>query len=206
MFLHFDAEDWFPLMTQYVVETDRYFVYPRVSLTTGMGDPGTHFDHASSFFQAPLQRAKDCFKFKPLDDSFAVYDSFFEIRPDRLNRLTDALRAYEYDVDLNATKEPRHLHALYALTSRRSRSKIISFGKAMRPIEANVIEALPGNEIVLCRKDDLRWDRLANLETQKSNHDYFTRRQPISKRTRLQYTLFDLFHRLRSIRQREMHR
>ncbi len=195
MFLHFDAEDWFPLLTKFIIETDRYYAYPRVSLTTGAGDTGTHFKRATSFFQVPLQRSKDCFKFKPLDDSFAVYDSFFEIRPDRLNRLTDALRDFEYDVDLYATKEPRHLSAPYVLTSRRCRSPILSFGKTMWPIEANVIEAVPGAEIVLSRKENVRRDWLAELETKKSNHEYFTRHQKLSKKTSVQYALLDLIRR-----------
>ncbi len=195
MFLRFDAADWFPLMTQYVVETNRYYAYPRVSLATGVGDAGTHFDRATSFFQTPLQRAKNCFAFKSLDDSFAVYDSFMEIQPDQLDRLTGALRGYEYNVDLNATKAPRHLRAPYVLTTRRARAPILSFGNAARPIEANVIEAMPGNEIVLCRKEDVRWDWLAELETRKSNHDYFARRQQLGKRIRLQFALLDLIHR-----------
>ncbi len=195
MFLHFDAADWFPVMTQYVVETDRYYVYPRVSLTTGVGDAGTHFERATAFFQTPLQRAKNCFIFKPLDDSFAVYDSFLEIQPDRLDRLTDALRGYAYIVDLNATKSPRHLHAPYVLTTRRVRAPIVSFGKAALPIEANVIDGVPGDEIVLCRKEDVRWDWLAELETKKSNHAYLSRHKRLGKRTRAQFALLDLIRR-----------
>ncbi len=54
----FDREDWFPLLARFVITTDRYFVFPRVSHTTGWGDAGTHFAQASRFFQVPLQRGK----------------------------------------------------------------------------------------------------------------------------------------------------
>jgi hypothetical protein len=198
LWLAFDAQDYFPIMTKYLVSTHRYYVFPRVSLTTGMGDVGTHFADATNFFQVPLLRSKESFAFSTLDDSPAVYDSFFEILPDRLNRLTGVLRGYTYAVDLYATKEPRHLRAPYVLTSRRSRAPILAFGKSMQPMEANIIDAVPGDELVLCKTNDVRRDWLANLETRKSNHDYFTRRQRLSKWTRLQFALLDLVRAIRN--------
>jgi hypothetical protein len=90
--LHFDSEDWFPLLARFAIATDLYFVLPRVSHVTGWGDVGTHFTQATRFLQVPLQRDKQQYDFNLLDDSVAVYDSFFELRPDRLNRLTDRWR------------------------------------------------------------------------------------------------------------------
>jgi len=80
----------------------------KVSLSTGCGDAGTHFNRTVTFFQAALQRSKQTYTFKNLDDSVCVYDSFFEILPDRLNRLNERLSAYNYDVDLYATKTERN--------------------------------------------------------------------------------------------------
>ncbi len=190
-FFHFDAEEWFPLFAKYAADTSRYTVYPRVSLTTGAGDAGTHFAGRSVFFQTPLQRFKTLYSFRTLDDSIAVYDSFFEILPERLNRLCDALSDVTYDVDLYATKAPRNLRAEYVLTTRLCRKTLRSFGQAMWPMEANVIDGAPGTEISLCRREDLRWDWLAELETRKRNHDFFTRRRHLSRKLRLQFALLD---------------
>jgi hypothetical protein len=175
---HFDTEDWFPLFAKFVITTNRYFVYPRMSHSTGWGDAGTHFEQTSRFFQVPLQRGKWEYDFNSWADSVAVYDSFFEIQPDRLNRLTDQLRGYNYIVDLYAIKSRLNLHAPgaeYVLTSRPCRQPIASFGKTMWPIEMNVIERVPGAEIFLCRADDVRWDRLSRLRLWQSNYVYFTR-------------------------------
>ena len=195
MWLNFDAQDHFPIMTKYLVATNRHYVYPRVSLTTGMGDAGTHFARSTGFFQAPLLYGKDSYAFKDFDDSVAVYDSFFEIQPDRLNRLTNSLRNYEYSVDLYATKEPRHLHTPYVLTSRPSRSPILTFGRTMWPMEANVIDGIPGAEITLSKVADVRWDWLAESGTRKRSHEYFTRHQRLGKRRWLEYTLLGLLDR-----------
>ncbi len=172
---HFDREDWFPLLTKYVSVTDRYFVFPRVSHTTGWGDAGTHFDRASRFFQVPLQGGKQHYDFNTLDDAMAVYDSFFEIQPDRLNRLADPLRGYDYAVDLYAIKSRANLRAEYVLTSRRCRKPIASFGKTAWPLEMNVIEHVPGTEICFCRTEDVRWDRWSRWRTWYDNYLYFAR-------------------------------
>ncbi len=173
---HFDREDWFPLLARFVITTDRYFVFPRVSQTTGWGDAGTHFSQASRFFHVPLQRGKRVYDFKTLDEADAVYDSFFELQPDRLNRLTDQLRGYDYTLDLYATKSPANLRAEYVLTSRRCRNPVVSFGKTAWPIEMNVVERVPGADIRLCRTR-----RCALGSTREfaacgdSQHEYFAR-------------------------------
>jgi hypothetical protein len=171
----FDCEDWFPIFARYTITTGRYFVFPRVSLTTGCGDAGTHFAQASRFFEVPLQRGKCHYDFKPLADADAVYDSFFELQPDRLNRLTDQLRGYDYAVDLNATKSKANLRSEYVLTSRRCRRPIKSFGKSRWPLEANVIEPVAGAGIYLCRTEDVRWDAVSRLLTSYSQIEFFTR-------------------------------
>ena len=171
----FDREDWFPLLARFVITTDRYFVFPRVSHATGWGDAGTHFSLASRFFQVPLQRSKLRYDFKTLDEADAVYDSFFELQPERLNRLTDQLHSCDYALDLYGVKSRANLCTEYVLTSRPCRRPIASFGKAAWPIEMNVIERVPGAEISLCRVEDVRWDRAANLRLWLSHTEYFSR-------------------------------
>lgn len=176
---HFQPDDWFPSWTRYVVATGRFFVYPRVSLSTGTGDAGTHFSQASSFFQVPLQQEKTSYQLKPLDDSLAVYDSFFEILPERLDRQTELIHGYEYTVDLNATRSKANISTEYVLTTRQCRRPLFTFGKSMWPIEANVVQRIPGKGINFCRKEDLLWGRWAELQTWSSNRSYFSRgRQP----------------------------
>jgi hypothetical protein len=195
MFLKFDTDDWFPQFAKYVVETDRYYVFPRFSVVNGSGDAGTHFTQATAFLQVPLLQARRSFSFVSLDESPAVYDTFFEIKPDRLNRLTDALKGIDYDVDLHATKRPRHLRAPFALTTRPARAHLSSYGRTRWPQEANVVERTPGGELVLARREDLRWDWLADLEADRRNYEYFTRGRRLGKKRALQFALLGLIQR-----------
>lgn len=192
----FDREDWFPLLAKFVITTDRYFVFPRVSHTTGWGDVGTHFQQPSRFFQVPLQRGQQLYVFKPLAEANAVYDSFFELQPDRLNRLTDQLREYDYTVDLYAIKSRANLRAESVLTSRRCRRPIVSFGKTAWPIEMNVVERVPGAEIHLCRTQDVCWDRRSRLKTWYDNYVYFARGRTPRLTTILKLTLARILDRV----------
>ncbi|MDD5370162.1 MAG: glycosyltransferase family 2 protein [Anaerolineaceae bacterium] len=190
---HFQEDEWFPHMARYLVATGRYFVYPRTSLSTGFGDVGTHFPKATPFFQAPLQLGKRSYNFKSFDRSFAVYDSFFELLPDRLRRFANVLAGYTFTLDLYATRTPMNIPTEYVLTSRPCRRAIFSYGNIMRPLEANVIHAVPGNELSFCRAEDVRWDWLATLRSRKSKADYFSRGRRTGRGTQLAFTLLHLW-------------
>jgi len=201
MFLQFQPDEWFPIRTKYLIDTNRFYVFPRESLATGFGDPGTHFSRPSYFFQVPIQRFKMDYCLKKFDESIAVYDSFFEILPDRLNRLTDQFSGYSYEVDLYGTKSRTNLrydeNSEYVLTSRRCISPLATFGKFMWPMEANIIEGIPGNEISFCRKENLDWSWLAGMVLKKQSHEYFTRHHHIGRKLRLQFYLLHLLEYLK---------
>jgi hypothetical protein len=188
-FSRFDSEDWFPSFARYAVGAGRFTVYPRVSLTTGTGDPGVHFTHQSNFFEVPLQRGKTRFAFKSFDDADAIYDSFFEILPSRLNRLTEILNPYDYSVDLYATKSARQLDTDYTLTTRSASRSMKTFGQQRWPMEMNVVDNVSGDAIRLCQTGDIDWGSWADLETHKQNHGYFSRNRRLSRWLRLKFAL-----------------
>lgn len=192
LWLRFAADDHFPIFTKYLVETGQFYAYPRISLATGSGDAGAHFVSPSPYFQVPLLWRRRGFSLKRLDESVAAYDSFFEILPDRLNRLSDAFQGLDYAVDLYATKSRRNLGAEYVLTSRQCRVAGRTFGRSMWPMEANVIAGVPGEELALARADDLRWDLWSELATRKDLHDYFARHRRMSRKLRLGFALVDV--------------
>jgi hypothetical protein len=198
MFTRFDEQDWFPLRTRYLVDTNRYYVFPHISLATGFGDAGTHFSSPSLFFQVPLQDFQSRFRLQPFDQAPAVYDSFFEILPERLNRLTNRFQGYDYCVDLNATKSRQDMQAEFALTVRPALQSVMEFGRVMWPPEANLISGVPGEGIRLSRLQDLSWGRLPDMAIRKSNFDYTSRNHPVGKKTLLQFTLYEWFKRFQS--------
>ncbi|MBO4346068.1 MAG: hypothetical protein J5840_00365, partial [Lachnospiraceae bacterium] len=71
---------WLKYYIVYLIETGKYCIYPRVSLTTNFGDIGSHADKADTDLQVPLRNTagRRGYVFSTLDDSRAVYDSYFE--------------------------------------------------------------------------------------------------------------------------------
>jgi hypothetical protein len=108
------------------------------------------------------------YRLPALNEAAAVYDSFFELHPDRLRALGADLAVPEFDVDLNATKQRRNLERDHVLTTRPVREAMARFGLAMRPLEANVVYGVPGDGITLARRQDVMWDRLAGLDAMRA--------------------------------------
>ena len=162
IFSNFAPTEWFPLKTSYLVQTGRFYVFPRESFSTNFGDSGTHVQ-GTSFFQVPLQTRRANFRFQSLDTAVTVYDSFQEILSERLNRLTDQLADYEYTVDLHGTRSLANIPTEFVLTTQAMRNPVKTFGDALRPLLANVIYNQPGDAISFGRTQDLDLRWLARL-------------------------------------------
>ena len=178
------ADDWLGLKARYLAATGRFYVYPRESLTTNPGAPGTHFAQATAYFRVPLQEWRRDFRCQSFDEAAAVYDGFYELLPARLDRLTGRLRDYNYVVDLYATKPPPLLTADTVLTTRPCRRAEMTFGRDLWPLEANAIAGTPGRGINLARREDVLTDATATLAAQHANDAHFARYRRPGRRQR----------------------
>jgi hypothetical protein len=145
---------WKKYFIKYLAGADRYFVFPRVSLTTNFADPGTHYKVPMAHLQVPLLMAPMRYRFTPLEASLAVYDSHCEILPGRLKQLAPALASCPFEVDLYGYKNKDRMKTPYVLTVRQTRSAVMRFGLAMKPHELNVMQGIAGSEISLARVED----------------------------------------------------
>lgn len=139
-------KSWLRYFIAYLVDRDKYFIYPKVSLSTNFSDVGTHIDYSSPTYQVPiLSKIKKDYSFSTLGQSNSVYDSYFEnIR--LYNHLK--LDKSELDLDLNGIKEPTGKR--YILSKKIYNFKIIrSFGRFLRPIDMNIIKEIVGNDFHL---------------------------------------------------------
>ena len=86
---------WLKYFIKYLVSTDKYFVYPTVSLTTNFGDSGTHNIKSNVVYQVPFFLGKKI-NFTEIEESINVYDVFFEMLPSRLKRLSPAIEDIDF--------------------------------------------------------------------------------------------------------------
>ncbi|MDA8083439.1 MAG: hypothetical protein M0024_07260 [Nitrospiraceae bacterium] len=143
--VHWPDTSWLKYFIKYLVRTNRYFVYPRISLTTNFGDRGQHSKVVSSSYQVPLLLGdKKDYKFPKYDINAVIYDVFFERA-----ELGAALGVLEEElcVDLYSSKG-NNLGRRYWLTMTTANYRVhSSYGLRMRPHEVNIIYGIKGDDI-----------------------------------------------------------
>lgn len=139
-------KSWLKYFITYLIETNTFFLYPKISLSTNFGDAGTHINSDSTVYQVPLlQKIKKKYNFSTLKESSSVYDAFFENIG--LYKVLN-LEQGELLVDLYGLKEIGSYR--YVLSKKIYDFKILrKFRRSLRPMEANIIFEIEGNDLFL---------------------------------------------------------
>jgi len=144
---------WKKYFYSYIIETDKYFVYPLLSLTTNFNDIGTNMVSNSYKGQVEVMSSNLNSKFIKFEEAVNVYDAYSEILPEKLNKLCGTLKGYDYEVDIYGKKEM--FNKEYVLTSKPCENPLLGFERAMKPHELNIIFNIKGSSIFLVRKEDI---------------------------------------------------
>jgi glycosyl transferase family 2 len=171
--IEWPESSWKKYFIAYMIETDKFFVYPRLSLTTNFCEQGTHSDVKRHTFQTQLQYFKKNYVFQSLLQSSAVYDSYCELLPDRLNRLFPTLKKYSYEIDLYGTKPLKMIKNKYLLSTKKSTDSIFQYGREMKPIEINVMEEVAGEEIYFGEKTTFHEEGWGDMSYSSQDFYYY---------------------------------
>ncbi|MET1260764.1 glycosyltransferase family A protein [Flagellimonas sp. DF-77] len=140
-------KSWLRYYIAYLIKEDKYFLYPKISLTTNFSDTGTHITYSSTTFQVPylVGTKEPQFEFSTIGDSGAIYNAHFE---------NTALYGYlgmtasQLLLDLGGTRIQKNQR--FVLTKKILDFKIIkAYGRYLRPIELNILQDFPGNDFFL---------------------------------------------------------
>ena len=74
---NWNKQSWLKYYMRYIVEEDKYFVYPYFSLATNASDVGEHCRIPNNDFQVSLQEGNPEYRFPHFEDAIK-YDVFFE--------------------------------------------------------------------------------------------------------------------------------
>ncbi len=143
---------WKKYFIKYLIDSNKYFVFPRTSLTTNFCDEGHHMKFKEHFLQEPLPIRTRQYRFIEFSNSASKYDSHCEILPEIVKSLNPKLKDYDFAVDLYRMKHIGRMDCEYLLTARPDVTAVMSFAKELKPHEANVIFNLPGKEITLSKR------------------------------------------------------
>lgn len=166
------ASSWKKYFSYYMIETGRYFVYPRISLTTNFSEPGTHIVEEKSIFQRPLLHEPKPFVFVSPDQTCAVYDAFCEIIPEKLKLLAPPLTKYDMEVDLYGSKALHAIKTRFLLSCKPCRSPVRTFGRAMKPHEVNIIEQIRGDVFALGETGSFRQNKVRRFHSRDLRYYY----------------------------------
>ena len=145
---------WKKYYIKYIIDANKFFVYPRVSQVTNFGDMGQHHSGTKQF-QVPLQLCKKSINLPDFSDSYSKYDSYCEMLPECVKHLSDELSEYDFDVDLYGIKSKNELTAEYVLTTQKTEKPLKSYGRDLKPHEVNVICNIAGDDIALVKREKI---------------------------------------------------
>ncbi|WDL88470.1 glycosyltransferase [Priestia aryabhattai] len=179
---------WKKYFTKYMIEKNKFFVYPYDAYSTNFGDVGTHFWKNNTSFQVSLSKSKREIELCKLEESKSVYDAFCENMV--LKKYFKKEGIDECTIDLYGTKS---VQGNYILTTKNLKYKLIqSYGLNLKPMEENIYANIEGDNIYLY---DIRQVDNVNKKEKKSLHhqyEYFYPGLDIVKAARLLFNLFTL--------------
>jgi hypothetical protein len=151
---------WLKIFAKYIIENNKYFVYPYDSLTTNFGDTGIHFRRKFWYVQVILQSVEINYQFDQFENSNCVYDAYFELLPSKLRLNAKFLSSYDFEVDLYGYKSLLKSNKPYFLTTHYCKTYEKSFGLDFKPIEFNIIEENIGQNIFLVKNTDFKYSKI----------------------------------------------
>lgn len=179
---------WKKYFIKFMVDKDKYFVYPRHSFTTNFGDLGSHHT-GTLLYQVPLFYGEiSRYNFIDYSNSHVKYDTFGEILPSSLQLLCPKLNGIDFVVDLYGIKETHCYVKEHVLTSKKCNYAIASYGKYLKPIECNIFENIPGADLFLTTPD-----RISDLEETNFHIYIYTKCADIAEQ-KYYYNITDLHY------------
>jgi hypothetical protein len=128
---------WKRVFFEYMIAENKYFVYPRISLSTNFGDAGQHYNNIVSIWQTPMLMQDKEFFLSKLEDSISVYDAFFELDEVAINKIKKTNISISFD--LNGIKPIDQIKSDYILSAKKCHSPLGVYSNSLYPYECNYI-------------------------------------------------------------------
>ncbi len=169
---------WLKHFLAYMVQTNTYFVYPSQSYTTNFSDSGTNVRTSNHAYQTPLMQRSKPLVLKSLEEVTNVFDSHFEILPEKLKALAQIRADVQFETDLYGSKDLDSFDAPYFLSSKYCKNPEQSFGLHLKPIFANIISQIDGDIFSLGKRDTFTDAKAPDHLLQPENWSFF--RHPVA--------------------------
>ena len=146
---------WKKLFIAYMIHKGLYTVFPNRSLTTNLEEQGTN-SNSTGLFNSVLSLEGSDWKYKSLEDSKSVYDSWFEITEGSLKKWNPNLSHLSFDVDIKRSKTLKDYKTQKVLTFSDYIESEYTFSKNLSPIEANIAMDIVGSSLKILPLKELQ--------------------------------------------------
>lgn len=187
--IKFWTKAWSKYYHTYLVDTDRFVIYPNISLTTNFSDAGVHGSDNHALVQSNLQQNSFLYRLSDYDNlvKYDIYCNNLDTYK-WIDIPKEELTLDYYGINLNTSRK-RYILSTKILPY----PKVKSFGLYMRPIELNVKYNLVGEGLYLYDTNK------HTINQNKTKYDtsviaYFLRN--FSRRLLLEYSFRYYFKRL----------
>ncbi len=149
------ASSWKKYYYRYLVDTDKYFVFPYVGYSSDMGEMGTHMQIENTQLVNPLMLVKTSeFHFAPFYKDGIVYDAYLELLPNFY--WAQGFHPYEdFCVDVYGAKQKYLWTNAYWLTTKNYVNPIEQYDIKFPPIENNVLLSMFGEGIGYVKRENV---------------------------------------------------
>jgi len=153
------TNSWKKYYSAYLVDTNKYFVFPYSSYTSIIDQKGTHLKKESRSNQVKLNFHTSYhedinFSFPEIDKVKFKYDSFFQITSRELY-IKSLNKNLIVDFDLYGTKHPSCYASEYLITLINSKNILSKFSNSLIPLEYNILKNEQGLHYNLTHKSDI---------------------------------------------------
>lgn len=185
------TKSWKKYYAAYMVDTQRYFVYPYVSYSNVFGTIGEHYNDAFNWDTVSMYYGhKDRFRFQSWPSEH-TYDVFLQ-----LQGVTVELDGCEQhvDMDLYGTKQPHNLLHEYVVTPclMKNVRPVKSWGSDHIPFEMNVLKDYRGDYFHLYRVQDF-------VRSSLSPEQKLYQRIMLTRRDKIKQIVMKLIKKMKSI-------
>lgn len=146
---------WKKLFMAYMIHKELYTVFPNRSFTTNLEELGTN-SSSTGLFNSVLSLEANDWKYKSLEDSKCVYDSWFEITEESLKKWNPNLSHLSFDVDIKRSKTLKEYKTQKVLTFSDNIESEYNFSKNLSPIEANIAMDIVGSSLKILSLEKLQ--------------------------------------------------
>ena len=128
---------WKKYFCKYLIEKNKYYVYPKASYTTNTGAVGVHHNEVTHTHQSLISLKNDNFIFPAFDDCVNIYDQFFEIILNQ-NIAIKEFGFEDLEIDIFGTKPLKKIKSKYILSSKVCSAPLVSLNMKYLPANINL--------------------------------------------------------------------